>query len=86
MPSNTPLQVTYANSVLAKSKTMKLAGRQHTQRGIEIQLRGLRAERKDVEWAGVLGAINQARVRKRVEGLGKGVEEIEDVTHRKKGE
>ena len=84
MSSNTPLQVTYANSVLAKSKTTKLA-RQHTQRGIEIQSRGLRAKRKDVAWAGVLGAIKQAKVRKRAEWLGEGAEEIEDVTYRNKG-
>lgn len=31
-------------------------------------------------------AIKQAKVRKRAEGPGEGAEEIEDVTHRKKGD
>jgi hypothetical protein len=44
------------------------------------QSRGLRAKRKNVEWADVLVPIKQAKVRKRAEG------EIEDVMHRKKDE
>ena len=53
---------------------------------IEIQSRGLRAKRKDVEWADVLVAMKQAKVRKRAKGLGEVAEEIEEATYRKKGE